>query len=163
MEQRIGFLVQLPCLLACALVDVESDTKKTGFWATLLLLFDLRVERYMTPYIVRVYWAMAMVVIVLYAVEFALSHPAEQSSPQGSDEAISAESFGQNSPSTLHNAASSREYFEAFISAATEWMKIVALVLGIRVACEMLVVAFNMANSLKSIDRQIASLGRLID
>ena len=78
---------------------VESHSKETaGYWTALLDILNLRIERYMTPYIVRIYWAMALVTVLLYCFDLALRLTSKvhaqvqmkQHSPSCSDRAVRA-------------------------------------------------------------------------
>ena len=134
----------------------------SGFFYFLRQLFDFRVVKYLTLYIVRLYWILALFVVALFLVGIVLSlvlegpHAAFRA-PTSEDSLL--QMLGQPRPSTSEyaNVLAAYDRFKWF---SLKVIFGVSSILMVRVSCEMLVVAFNIANSLKSIDRKIDALDR---
>jgi hypothetical protein len=130
-----------------------------SFLDIVLGILDIRLSKYMTPYIVRLYWILALVVAVLYLVDFSLQVIATGAS--GSQPKAAAEDFGElfrRSAAPSGGRESFADSFSWFKSLVVRVIGVFCLVLAVRVWCEILVVAFNMANSLRSIDARMALL-----
>jgi hypothetical protein len=134
----------------------------TGFFDFLRQLFDFRVEKYLTLYIVRMYWILALVAVGLYLGGVVLSLVLE--GPQVAFRAPTSEDsllelLGQSRPSTSEYAHVLAAY-DRFKWFSLKVIFGISTILMVRVWCEILVVAFNMANSLKSIEQKIDALER---
>jgi hypothetical protein len=117
----------------------------------------------MTPYIVRLYWVLALILATLYladkAVEGAFTSNARVT--QSSDQSeIAVRAFlrqGSKSPSEAPPAVIA---FGWIIRILTTLILVLCAVLAVRVWYEILIVVFNMANSLHSIDAGIISMNQ---
>jgi hypothetical protein len=141
---------------------VRRSNAPTGFFDFLRQLFDFRVEKYLTLYIVRLYWLLAIMAVGLYLGGVVLSLVLE--GPQVAFRAPTSEDsflelLGQSRPSTSEYAHLLAAY-DRFKWFSLKLIFGISSILMVRVSCEMLVVAFNIANSLKSIDEKIDALDR---
>jgi hypothetical protein len=126
-------------------------------------LLDFRLEKYVTPYILRLYWILAVGMSLLYFITFTLE--------------LIVEGRGREAGQYEFNTQVFRELFEqprsqsrepaeivVWFQRITQWVfrvvRTVCLLLLVRVCCESIIVVFNMASSLKSIDAGIAMIVR---
>jgi Domain of unknown function (DUF4282) len=126
------------------------------FWA----LLDFRLEKYLTPYIIRLYWILAIVVALLYVLGIVLALVLEgpASVTQAADPSQEALRQLLGQPPQATERSDLLVAYNRFKSFVTRAIFIVSVVLAIRVWCELIIVVFNIANLLKSIDHRVSEL-----
>jgi predicted Zn finger-like uncharacterized protein len=155
--------------IAAPIVEPAAEPAKanrpngpTGFFDFLRQLFDFRVEKYLTLYIVRLYWFLALVAVGLYLggviLSLVLEGPQTAFRPPTSEDSL-LELLGQSRQSTSEYAGILNAY-DRFKWFSLKVIFGISSVLMVRVWCEVLVVAFNIANSLRSIEQKIDALDR---
>jgi hypothetical protein len=152
-----------PVVAVMAEQKVRDRSKSpTGFVDFLWQLFDVRVEKYLTLYIVRMYWILALFAVALFLVGIVLSLVLEGPraafrAPTSEDSLLQMLGQPRQSTSEYANVLQAYDRFKWF---SLKLIFGISSILMVRVWCEMLVVAFNIANSLKSIDEKIDALDR---
>jgi hypothetical protein len=128
--------------------------KTEGF--SLWYIFDFKFEHYLTPWIIRAYWILALVLgalaMIVYTVDNVGSLFAKEAQFSAPRIGVAFDSHGPNWSSPHEQSLSAK-----LVEFVWRWKFTITIPLSlamVRVFCELAIVVFNIANSLKTIERR---------
>ena len=119
-------------------------------------IFDFRFEKYLTPWIIRGYWILALVFAVLYLVIATVDNVIDMmpgSQPKPGIAAKMPIDLGIDLPGVTRE----KTLWSRFTGFLWKWKYLVGTPVAVtlvRIWCEMAIVLFNISNSLKVIERR---------
>lgn len=131
-----------------------KDNSSSTFapWRWIDNVFDFRFRRYLTPYIIRAFWILALVGTLVFLVQSTLIAPFSDKPDIDTLRGTAKQTVPTAKPSELSKSFS--EILAWVITSVLKTIGCILLLMFIRVAAELAIVVFNISKDLKRLENQ---------